>query len=420
MTLSVPSRFKHFLVERNEFSKDGTETLLSVSEYYGVKPRAEAFNEDRQESRAESLEGYRVVRKGDLVMNYMLAWKGAYGVSEHDGIVSPAYSVFKVDANAIDLRYLHHRTRSKDMQAIFKQNSRGIMESRLRLYPENLLSLRLPLPPVAEQSAIARFLDRETARIDSLIEKKGRFIELLKEKRAAVITQAVTKGLDSTAPMRDSGIDWIGKIPVTWRMTRLGYLGRSANGINISGEAFGKGTPFVSYGDVYKNRQLPTGVEGLVEASSADQIIYSVKVGDIFFTRTSETVEEIAFSSVCLSTIEGAVFAGFLIRFRPYSGKLLPIFSKYAFQNRGFRDYFAKEMKLVTRASLSQGLLQGLPIPLPPLDEQGKIAAHLELQCEKIDTLIAKTERSIELLREKRSALITAAVTGNIDVRAAV
>src|SRR5690625_3235114 len=138
-------RFKHFLKERQEFSQTGTEELLSVSEYYGIAPRATVFDEDRKESRAESLEGYRIVKKGDFVMNYMLAWKGAYGISEHDGIVSPAYSVFEVDESIVDLKYFHYRARSKDMQGLFESVARGVRESRVGLCLESLQSLPIHL-----------------------------------------------------------------------------------------------------------------------------------------------------------------------------------------------------------------------------------------------------------------------------------
>ena len=275
----------------------------------------------------------------------------------------------------------------------------------------------MPFPELGEQTAIANFLDRETVRIDGLIEKKGRFIELLKEKRVALISHAVTKGIDADVVMKPSAIDWIGHVPDTWQVTKLGYLGRSANGINIGGDAFGSGFPFISYGDVYKNRQLPKKIGGLVQSSKEDRRSYSVKAGDILFTRTSETVEEVAFPSVAMSTVDEAVFAGFLIRFRPYPMTLVPLFSKYAFQNSGLRNFFAREMKIVTRASLSQGLLQSMPIALPPLAEQARIGAYLETMNTKFERLITHTNRSIELLKEKRSALITAAVTGNIDVR---
>lgn len=280
-------------------------------------------------------------------------------------------------------------------------------------------ALKRPFPPRSVQREIVDYLDCETRRIDDLIAEKSRFIALLRERRVAAISHAVTKGINDSAPMKPSGVEWIGDIPTTWKQTKLGYLGRSANGINIGAEAFGNGFPFVSYGDVYKNRQLPTTVKGLVMSTTQDQRTYSVQAGDVFFTRTSETIDEIAFPSVCMKTIPDAVFAGFLIRFRPYERVLVPGFSKYAFQNRAVRHFFAREMKLVTRASLSQGLLHSLPIPLPPLEEQEEIARYLEQKEHRFTSLVSDTERSIALLREKRAALITAAVTGKIDVRSA-
>ncbi|TVQ41683.1 MAG: restriction endonuclease subunit S, partial [Geminicoccaceae bacterium] len=206
-------RFKHFLRERNEFSKDGAEDLLSVSEYYGVKPRSEAFETEEHESRAESLVGYRVVQRGDLVMNYMLAWKGAYGVSDHDGIVSPAYSVFEVDDRVVDQRFLHHKTRSQDMRAAFRARSKGIIESRLRLYPDNLLAMEVSLPDLPTQKRIAAFLDRETARIDALIEKKQRFLAMADERWRATLNHAVFP----------HSPDW-SCLPDGWRKVQLKYL----------------------------------------------------------------------------------------------------------------------------------------------------------------------------------------------------
>lgn len=364
----------------------------------------------------ESFETYQIVEADDVIFrltdlqNDKRSLRSA--LCGQRGIITSAY--IAVRSTDILPSFMHYLMRAYDVQKVFYSMGGGMRQS---LGFEDLRRMSIVAPEAEEQSAIVRFLDRETAQIDGLIEKKGQFIDLLKEKRAAVITHAVTKGIEPDVPMKDSRIDWIGCIPASWKLTKLGFLGRSANGINIGGESFGTGYPFVSYGDVYKNRHLPEKVGGLVESSKADRVTYSVKQGDILFTRTSETVEEVAFPSVCLTTIEDAVFAGFLIRFRPYKGQLVPLFAKYAFQNSGIRNFFAKEMKLVTRASLSQGILQSLPVPLPSPAEQEQIAAFLEEQNKKFETLIAKTERSIALLREKRSALITAAVTGKIDVR---
>ena len=275
----------------------------------------------------------------------------------------------------------------------------------------------MALPPVEQQHAIAAYLDHETTRIDALIEKKQRQIELLREKRTSLISRAATKGLDPGAKMKDSGIEWLGEIPEQWRVKRLRYLGYCQNGINIGAEYFGMGYPFVSYGDVYNNRKLPDSVDGLVRSSASDRERYSVRAGDVFFTRTSETIEDIGVSSVCLNSIHDAVFAGFLIRFRPRGRDLDTIFSKFYFQNIFLRAFFVKEMNLVTRASLSQDLLKLMPVLIPPLEEQAQIALFLNRETTRIDALIEKVEKSIDLLREYRTSLISAAVTGKIDVR---
>ena len=215
-----------------------------------------------------------------------------------------------------------------------------------------------------------------------------------------------------------SGIEWLGEIPGEWKVKKLRHLGRCQNGINIGAEFFGVGYPFVSYGDVYNNEELPYKVDGLVQSSVLDRDRYSVKAGDVFFTRTSETIEEIGISSTCLNSIDDAVFAGFLIRFRPLGNKLSAEFSKYYFQNYLLRAFFVKEMNIVTRASLSQDLLKQMPVLLPPFDQQIQIAAFLNYETARIDALIKKKQRQIELLQEKRSALISHAVTKGLDPNA--
>ncbi|MBV7260450.1 restriction endonuclease subunit S [Photobacterium sp. WH24] len=282
---------------------------------------------------------------------------------------------------------------------------------------EKLEASPLLLPSSIEQTQIANFLDHETAKIDTLIEKQQQLIKLLKEKRQAVISHAVTKGLNPQAPMKDSGVEWLGEVPKHWDVKPLRYLGMCQNGINIGAEFFGSGYPFVSYGDAYRNYSLPTSVAGLVRSTEKDRDAYSLLRGDVLFTRTSETIEEIGLSSACLESIPEATFAGFLIRFRPTELTLHPEFSKFSFRNQLTRAFFVKEMNLVTRASLSQELLKKLPVPLPPLEEQVKIAEFLCSQEARFQSLFDNAENAVQLLKERRTALISAAVTGKIDVR---
>ena len=296
-------------------------------------------------------------------------------------------------------------------------SSQGYGGTKIQLSLEDVADLLVTAPPLCEQASITSFLDHETARIDALIEEQKRLIELLKEKRQAVISHAVTKGLDPDVPMKDSGVEWLGEVPAHWEVKPLRHLGECQNGINIGADAFGSGFPFVSYGDVYRNELLPTNPTGLVQSSVEDHERYSIKKGDVLFTRTSETVEEIGFSSTCFQDIPSATFAGFLIRFRPDEGVLSPSFSRYFFGSQRLREFFVKEMEIVTRASLGQDLLKRMSVPIAPIEEQARTAQHLDTITQKIDSLLDQARAAIKLLAERRSALISAAVTGKIDVR---
>lgn len=274
----------------------------------------------------------------------------------------------------------------------------------------------LPIPKLQEQKRIANFLDNKCAEIDILYADIESQLETLEEYKKSIITEAVTKGLDSDVEMKDSGISYIGNIPKHWKVTNLKYLGKCQNGISKGGEYFGNGFPFVSYGDVYKNYSLPQNVDGLIMSTKTEQNIYSVKYGDVFFTRTSETIEEIGFASTCLKSIENSVFAGFLIRFRPVSNDLIPEFSKFYFRSNIHRKFFVKEMNLVTRASLSQNLLGRLQVLLPPLFEQQMIAKNLEKKCTEIDSAIEDKKMQMQILEQYKKSLIYEYVTGKKEV----
>lgn len=296
----------------------------------------------------------------------------------------------------------------------YKLEARGITRFGLGHYA--LKNVEVGFPDIEQQRAINEYLRKKTTEIDDLIAKKQGLLKLLGERRSALITRAVTKGLDPNAAMKPSGIDWLGDIPENWDARRLRFVGRAQNGINIGGDAFGKGFPFVSYSDVFKSFQLPSEPSGLVESSESDRKRYSVRRGDVFFTRTSETIEEIGMSAVCLKSIPDATFAGFVIRMRPWPETLLPEFSKYYFRNSTLRAFLVKEMNLVTRASLSQTLLGNVPVLLPTLDEQAKIVKFIDAEVGKIDCVSKAVEVAIATLNEYRAAIVTKAVTGELEV----
>ena len=361
--------------------------------------------------------GYQIFEKNDLVFKLIDLENfktSRVGLVFKKGIMSPAYIRLQPlkDVNSKFFYYFYF-----DLYLRGVYNQIGGQGVRSALNATDLLEIEICIPSILEQEKIATFLDHETAKIDRLIAKQEQLIQLLQEKRQAVISHAVTKGLNPDAPMKDSGVEWLGQVPEHWEVRQLRYLGSCQNGINIGAEYFGSGSPFISYGDVYRNRELPTAFEGLVQSTENDKRIYSVQRGDVLFTRTSETIEEIGFSSTCLTDVKNATFAGFLIRFRPIKDILLPEYSKFYFCNNLLRAFFVKEMNLVTRASLSQELLKKLSVPFPSLEEQKQIANFLTIKDNVFDKLINDCIKQIQLLKERRTALISAAVTGKIDVR---
>ncbi len=358
----------------------------------------------------------RIVKEEDVIISTVRTYLKAIAVidDKYDNfVVSTGFAVLtpeKIDAAFLNSIVLHEGFIGEVISL-----SKGV--SYPSITTSDLLKIKIPFPPLSEQKQIGSYLKQKSQSINRLIAKKERIVELLEEESTAIINQAVTKGLNMTIPMKYSGIEWLGEIPKHWKIRKLRYVGNCQNGISAGADFFGKGFPFVSYSDVFNNRVLPSTINGLAKSEEKHWKHYSVQVGDVFFTRTSETIEEIGFSSVCEEKIEKATFAGFLIRFRPHPSFLITGFSKYFFRCFIPRIFFVREMNLVTRASLSQELLKRLPILLPPLEEQSSIGDYLDEKVEKINQVIEKTSSEIEYLKEYKTTLISNAVIGKIDVR---
>jgi type I restriction enzyme S subunit len=388
------------------------EPLLAATQTQGVVPKE--LYENRTVTAQKDFHLLKLVEKGDFVIS-LRSFQGGIEYAHYRGIISPAYTIMRPGL-LVEKGYFRHLFKSKYFIDDLATNVTGIREGQNIDYAEFRDSFQ-PLPPLPDQRQIAAFLDHKCGLIDTFIQKKTRLIELLKEQKQAIINKAVTKGIDPDVRLKPSGIDWLGDIPEGWEVKKLRYVGNCQNGISEGSEYFGEGYPFVSYADVYKNIELPLKVVGLAKSSESERENLSVLEGDVFFTRTSETIEEIGIASTCMKTIENAIFSGFLIRFRPGKSKLVKGFSKYFFRNDIIRIFFVKEMNLVTRASLSQELLKRLPILMPPSAEQQRIASYLENESSAIDLAISRITREIDLIREYKTTLIASAVTGGIDVR---
>jgi len=390
------------------------EQVLSLYRDLGIVIKSS--RDDNHNRTSENTDNYKYVEPYDLVVNKMKAWQGSVAVSNYKGIVSPAYYVCTFTNSEVVPFYIHYLLRSTVYLPEYRRLSGGIRPDQWDLSFENFRNIPIIVPSLKEQTRIVSFLDQRCIKIDETIEREKQVIEKLKSYKQSLITEAVTKGLNPDVPMKDSGIEWIGEIPEHWNLIRLRYIANCQNGISKSAEYFGTGFPFVSYGDVYRNIELPKSIEGLVESTESDRITYSVEEGDVFFTRTSETIEEIGLTSVCKETIPNATFAGFLIRVRPLLNNLDVNFSKYYFSSNMHRRFFVKEMNLVTRASLSQELLKKLPVLIPSIKEQIEIASYLDNKCSKIDNTIAQKEKLIQKLIEYKKSLIYECVTGKREV----
>lgn len=360
--------------------------------------------------------GYQGIEPGDLVVHGMDGFAGAIGVSDSRGKGTPVLNVMDSDHNK---RFLMYYLRAAAYKDVFMSLSTGIRVRSCDLRWNKISVFPFVLPERNEQDLIVQFLDGTLAKVDATISEAKSSIEEYKSWKASIIYEAVTRGLNPDVEIKDSGIDWIGMIPAHWTLSRVKNIGSTQNGVSKGGDYFGEGYPFVNYGDVYKNYELPRTGSGLANASPEDRETYSVQYGDIFFTRTSETAEEVGFSAVCMSTIENATFSGFVIRLRPYivDSVIQTNFAKYYFRSPHIRNYLVKEMNIVTRVSLSQSLLRDMSVTVPPIDEQDRISHYLDDKCEQIDSVIREKTALIDDLEAYKKSLIYEVVTGKKKVK---
>ncbi|NJD36498.1 MAG: restriction endonuclease subunit S [Betaproteobacteria bacterium] len=408
-------RFKRIFKEREERSLNGEGLLLSVSAYTGISPRSEVIDAGDHLSRAESLEGYKVCYNDDLVMNIMLAWNRGLAFTTYSGIVSPAYCVFYLIDDS-EPKFLNYLIRSDRYTLYFKAFSAGVIDSRLRIYPETFGRLFCSLPPHAEQTRIAAFLDRETAKIDDLVAEQRRLMELLKEKRQAVISHAVTQGLNPDAPMKPSGIEWLGDVPAHWDATPIKYVAKVGNGSTPSREVpeyWGEtGFPWLNSSVV--NASVVTEAEGFVTERALRECHLPIVAPPailVGITGQGRTRGMAAMLGIEATINQHVAYV------RPNSTKLDVRYLLRILESAYLKLRRDSEEAGATKGAITCGQIGNLRIPLPSLAEQRAISAFLDIETAKFDTLTAEAQHAIDLLQERRTALISAAVTGQIDVR---
>ena len=275
--------------------------------------------------------------------------------------------------------------------------------------------LKHPIPPLPEQRAIAGFLDRETAKIDSLVAKKERLIELLQEKRIALIGRAVTKGLDPKVPMKDSGVEWLGEIPAHWQVKRLKHLLRAPlqYGANEPSNHIDPDSPrYIRITDIREDGTLWDDTFRSIPQETAKP--YLLAEGDLLFARSGATVGK---TFKYHPNWGKAAYAGYLIRARLDEVLTDADYLEYFTHSQAYKDWILGTLIQSTIQNVSAERYASLAVPLPSLGEQQAISKHLDSETAKIDALVKKVCEAIDRLTELRTALISAAVTGRIDVR---
>lgn len=406
-------RLKNVLVDRNEANDPvKTDFILSLTNDRGVIPYSEKGDVGNKSK--DDVTGYKLAYPGDIVLNSMNVIIGSVGLSNYFGAVSPVYYMLYPRNKADEVKYYSYIFQTREFQQSLKGYGNGIMEIRMRIPIGNLNNVMLPIPSPTEQKAIADYLDKECARIDDIVEKQRNIIEKLKEYKKSVITEAVTKGLNPTAAMKDSGIEWIGKIPEHYKLSKLKYYARYiTDGTHSTPEYVAEGTPFLSIKDISSGK-LDFSDTKYISLEQHQELSRHAPIekGDILFTR--------------IGTLGVSVIVDVDIAFDIFVsvGLLKPkdnINIKYLNYVMN-SEYYYQYIQLVkagggtSAAKFNLFDVSNSPIIYPPLKEQQIIADYLDQKCSEVDSVIEKREKMVNLLVEYKKSLIYECVTGKKEV----
>lgn len=411
-------RMKYVFREINDRSEDGVGDLLSVSQYTGVTKRSDSISEGDMLTNASTLEGYKKVKAGDLVTNIMLAWNGSLGFSPVNGITSPAYSIYRLMGGNSE-RFFHYLLRTDKYKSEYKRNSTGVIESRLRLYSDDFFAMETLVPPLPTQTAIATFLDRKTAQIDRAIAQQERLIALLRERKQIVIQQAVTKGLDPTVKMKDSGVEWMrsaaasggGEVPEHWEVKKLKYVGTISPRVDMKGS---ERCTFLPMDKIGEGGGIDTSISASTEKGGAGFTVFSE--GDVLVAKITPCFENYK-GAVARGLLNGIGFGTTELHVLRPSLKISSDFLFIISQVRGFREFATGFMYgSGGQKRVGTDFIKNSRIPLPPIKEQSTIVDFVNKISSQVDQSILLHTQQIAKLKEYRTVLIDAAVTGKIKV----
>lgn len=384
---------------------DNDYELLSLFTGIGVKPRKDM---EARGNKASSTDGYWIVKKNDIIVNKLLAWMGSVGLSEYDGVTSPAYDVLRQVIPNLDPRYYSYLFRTEIAKKIFRKNSRGIMDMRLRLYFDKLGAITVPFPPYKDQVLISNYIDTRTRLIDKKIGLLNRKIDIYVKLKETIIKDVIFSGLNRSVETIDTGIPGFNKIPSHWKVKRFK---------EIFTKTHTGGTP-----DTKK------------DSSYIGENIW-VTIGDMTDKYISESSNKLSNEAILDSNIPITPKGSLLFSFKLSVGKVAftacDLFTNEAIisieQDKKINlDYFyyslpvllvlAAKENIYGAKLLNQGLISNAPLLFPPVEEQEAIVNYLNSKVDVIKNLIDKVELQILKLNELREALINDAVLGKIKI----
>ena len=386
------------------------DNLLSLS--YGRIVRKDIESNDGL--LPESFETYQIVRPNDIVFrltdlqNDKRSLRTA--IVEEQGIITSAYIAAK--PSGINARYLNYLLRAYDVTKVFYSMGGGLRQS---MKFSDIKRLPVLVPSEAEQTAITTFLDRETVKINALIAEQEKLLALLAQKRQATISHAVTKGLNPDAPMKDSGVAWLGEVPEHWGVSALSYLATINTGSTPDrGEPryWNGSIPWIKTGEIAWEPILESE-EFITEKALSETAARIAEPGTLMMAMYGQGVTRgrVAILSISSSYNQACAAISFGTR---VSAEYARYFFMAAYQ------FIREEGNETSQMNLSSGIIAKIKLPIPSHEEQSGIVSFLDAETAKLDALKTESERAIALLKERRSALIAAAVTGQIDVRGLV
>jgi len=401
--------------------KDNDFELLSLYTALGVKPRKDM---EQRGNKSVTTEDYWIVKKGDIIVNKLLAWMGAVGLSDYDGVTSPAYDILRrkrKNKQEVDERFYTYLFRTEKAKEIFRRHSRGIMEVRLRLYFDKFGALTIPAPSFAIQKAIADYLDAKTAQIDRKIELLEGKAEKYADLKQSLINETVGRGLDKTVPMKDSGVEWIGQIPAHWETVSIKRLAKNQQNIVQTGP-FGaqlhasdyveSGVPLILIKNVSNLFIDDTDIPKVTEEKANQLEMYRLKIDDIVFSR----VGSIGRIALITKREAGWLISGQMLRLRIKNSNLSKKYLIYAFSSDYVSEYISTRSLGSTRDSINTDILRECVLLVPLFEEQKAIADYLETKTAHIEKIIETINLEVEKLKELRKTLINDVVTGKIKV----